>query len=96
MVYGKKIDNLDDDYLQLVNRSMEGLSQQKVPGAFWVEYFPYLKHLPSWIPGTRFKKIAEHYKPFVESMINQPFDEVIAAEVRRHCVYRPKTKLMCT
>ncbi|TCD69243.1 hypothetical protein EIP91_008346 [Steccherinum ochraceum] len=80
VVYGKKINSLDDDYLRLVNKSMEGLSQQKVPGAFWVEYFPYLKHIPSWVPGARFKQIAEYYKPYVESMINQPFDEVIAAE----------------
>jgi len=60
---------------------MEGLSLQKVPGAFWVEYFPLLKYIPSWVPGAHFKKIAEYYKPIVETMINQPFDEVVAGSV---------------
>lgn len=84
VVYGKKVAGLDDEYLHLVHKSLEGLSLQKVPGAFWVEYFPWLKIIPSWIPGARFKKIAEHYKPIVETMINQPFDEVVIASVRSH------------
>ncbi|THH28795.1 hypothetical protein EUX98_g5389 [Antrodiella citrinella] len=79
VVYAKKVSGLDDDYLHLVHQSMEGLSLQKVPGAFWVEYFPWFKYIPNWVPGARFKKIAEYYKPIVETMINQPFDEVVIA-----------------
>ena len=87
VVYAKNVTGLDDPYLRIVNKSMEGLSLQKVPGAFWVEYFPWLKYIPSWFPGARFKKIAEHYKPVVETMINQPFDEVISAVVRPDPIY---------
>ncbi|KAH8094841.1 cytochrome P450 [Cristinia sonorae] len=79
VVYAKEITSLDDDYIHLVHKSFEGLSLQKVPGAFWVEYFPWLKYIPSWFPGARFKRIGEYYKPVVEKMINQPFDEVVAA-----------------
>ena len=80
-MYGRQLKSLDDKFLEVTHKSMEGLITQRVPGRFWVEFFPVLRHLPSWIPGTTFKKVAEYYKPYVQQMVNAPFDDVIKAMV---------------
>ena len=82
-IYG--IDTTGDEYTHLAEIALRGFSEFHVPGAYWVEYFPILRHLPRWLPGVQFKKDAEFYKPYVEKMIHQPFDEVKAAMVRVVC-----------
>lgn len=81
IVYGMKIKDLNDDYIRLAHKGVEGLVLAVVPGAYWVEYLPILKHIPSWVPGTSGRKLAEAYRPTVEDMRNQPFDNVKAALV---------------
>lgn len=78
-MYG--IDATGDEYAHLAEISLRGFSEFHIPGAYWVEYFPILRHVPSWIPGIKFKKAAEYYRPYVEKMRNQPFDLVKASLV---------------
>lgn len=55
-----------------------------VPGAFMVELFPFLKHIPAWLPGGGARKFADQYIQAVEGLRNRPFDEVKHAAVRYH------------
>lgn len=73
-VYGKRVENLNDEYVMTAQKAVEGLSQTHLPGKFWVEYFPLLRYLPAWVPGTRFQKVASYYRRFVEDMRDVPFD----------------------
>lgn len=82
IVYGKRITALEDEFLYLAHKGVEGLSIERVPGAFWIEYFPFFKNIPSWVPGAKFKQVAEHYKPIVQQMVNLPFDDALKATVR--------------
>ena len=70
------IADLDDEYVLLAQKAVEGISVATVPGVYWVEHFPFLRHIPSWVPGTFSKKMAEHYKPTVETMRDKPFDKI--------------------
>ena len=79
-MYG--IDAPDDEYVEIAEVSMRGFNEFHVPGAYWVESLPILRHVPGWIPGVKFKKVAKYYKPYVEKMINKPFDLVKSAMVR--------------
>ncbi|KAH8091048.1 cytochrome P450 [Cristinia sonorae] len=79
VTYGKRIASMDDEYVTVVQTAMEGLSKATVPGMFWIEFFPFLKHVPSWVPGMTSKKIAEWYKQFVIEMREKAFLEVKAA-----------------
>ncbi|THH33533.1 hypothetical protein EUX98_g692 [Antrodiella citrinella] len=89
IVYGMKISGLDDEYIRLAHEGVEGLVRAVVPGAYWVEYLPFLRHIPSWVPGTSGRKLAEAYSPIVERMRDIPFENVQAAMVKGeevHCV----------
>lgn len=77
IVYGMDIDDMDDEYVQLAEMTMQGLAKGHIPGAFWVEYFPFLRHIPSWVPGAHFKKLADKYRPFSEAMVQKPYDHVL-------------------
>jgi len=76
IVYGTEIAGVYDEYITVVKKAVEGLSLAVWPGAFWVEFFPFLQHLPAWVPGTRFKQFANKYRPFVEQSRDEPFDLV--------------------
>ncbi|TCD70018.1 hypothetical protein EIP91_005269 [Steccherinum ochraceum] len=86
IVYGMKIKDLHDDYIRLAHKGVEGLVLAVVPGAYWVEYLPMLRHIPSWVPGTSGRKLAEAYRPIVEDMRNQPFENVQAALAKGEAV----------
>jgi len=76
VTYGMKFKSMQDDYNQAAAKVSEGLTIAKVPGAFWVEFMPFLKHLPHWVPGTSFHKVADYYRPYAMKMRDQPFDMV--------------------
>ena len=83
IVYGIDIEDMDDENVQLAEMSMKGLGLGLIPGAYWVEYFPFLRHIPSWFPGTAFHKIVDKYRPFVEGMLEKPYESVLRAIVSR-------------
>jgi len=74
--YGRKIDDMQDDYVRTATQAIEGINIARVPGAYWVEFMPFLKYLPRWAPGTAFRKLADHYRPFAVWMRDQPFETV--------------------
>ena len=41
------IADLDDEYVLLAQKAVEGISVATVPGVYWVEHFPFLRHIPS-------------------------------------------------
>lgn len=67
--------DIDSDYLYLVEKALEYISPTRVPGVFWVEFLPSLKHVPSWIPGAYFKRHAKRGKVLVDRICNEQFDE---------------------
>ena len=75
------IADLDDEYVLLAQKAVEGISVATVPGVYWVEHFPFLRHIPSWVPGAAFKKLAEQYRHYTEKMVHYPFETVRNAAV---------------
>ena len=77
---------MDDEYVTMAQTVMEGFGKATVPGAYWVEYLPIFKHIPSWVPGTAARKLAEYYAPYVTTVRMKPYQDVKQAVVsdRRH------------
>nr|BAL05145.1 cytochrome P450 [Phanerodontia chrysosporium] len=46
------------------------------PGIWLVDSLPFLQHMPSWFPGTGFKKQASQWSQTVLYAINHPFEEL--------------------
>lgn len=70
---------------------MKGLTQAVHAGSFWVEYFPFLKHVPGtfvvvsihiykykleWFPGASFKRKAKFWAQSAIALRDLPFNEV--------------------
>ncbi|KAJ3557799.1 hypothetical protein NM688_g1273 [Phlebia brevispora] len=79
VTYGVRIHSLEDELALLSQKAVEAFVVSKVPGAFWVEFFPWLKHVPAWMPGSKARQVGDYYKPFVEASRTRPFDAVAEA-----------------
>ena len=44
------------------------------PGAWLVDALPFLRHLPSWVPGAGFKKTAAEMRKSLQNMVNIPYN----------------------
>ena len=71
-----RIRDMSDKYIILSQKAVEGTSISRVPGRFWVEFFPILRYIPAWVPGSSARKVGELYKPVVSAMINEPYEKV--------------------
>ena len=74
--YGIDVRESDDPYISLTEESLHGITEASIPGAFWVDFFPILKYVPSWFPGAGFQKKAAHWRQVNASMTQRPFDYV--------------------
>ena len=81
VIYGREIAGMDDEWVELAERIAEGSLQAIVPGAFWVEFFPFTKHIPSWVPGTSFWKHVHEYLPLIRRLRDEPYETVKTAIV---------------
>ncbi|THH29812.1 hypothetical protein EUX98_g4360 [Antrodiella citrinella] len=79
VAYGKRVSGMDDEAVITAQIASEGLSEGAMPGFSWLNYFPLARHIPSWVPGTYSKKLADKYLPYVQAMRDKPYDEVKAA-----------------
>lgn len=46
------------------------------PGIWPVDIFPFLKYIPTWVPGMAFKRNAIKWKAQMEEFVDQPFKQV--------------------
>ncbi|KAJ7928082.1 cytochrome P450 [Mycena leptocephala] len=75
-IYGYDIKPTHDRFVDLAEDAVKKLSDSVFPGAFAVNTFPFLRHLPSWFPGCSFHQYAKDTSNLLVEMINVPFDFV--------------------
>lgn len=76
-VYGK----LTDEYVTQAEKALEGISKALVPGAFWIDILPILRHLPRWFPGMNHRALIDEYRPSIVYLFDGPYFEAEAAFV---------------
>ncbi|KAG7087440.1 hypothetical protein E1B28_013406 [Marasmius oreades] len=76
IVYGYRIKDNDDPYVNLVDNALVGLREAGAHGSFLVDYIPILKYLPTWFPGAGFKAKAEVWARDVERLIDIPWTQL--------------------
>lgn len=92
IAYGIDVNSVDDSYVAIAERALEGLSEAAVPGAYMVDQIPLrelrsvleivtaesplVKYIPSWLPGGRFKVKAAGWRALADAMPNKPFQAV--------------------
>ncbi|KAJ7483546.1 cytochrome P450 [Mycena latifolia] len=76
VTYGIDVDSSNNQYIDLAEEAMHGLSVASLPGRFLVDTFPALKHVPSWIPGAEFKRMAKQWHKATRELLERPFAHV--------------------
>ncbi|KAI0394745.1 cytochrome P450 oxidoreductase OrdA-like protein [Xylariaceae sp. FL0594] len=75
MIYGYAIEpHKADPLVEIMDTVIEELSMAAVPGAWLVDLIPALQHLPSWLPGTGFKKTAEAWHMNLHVAVTRPYE----------------------
>ena len=82
--YGIAVQESDDPYISIAEEVMNGVAEAGIPGAFWVDLFPILKHVPSWFPGAGFQRKAAYWREAVNTMAEKPFRHVQEQLVQVH------------
>ena len=73
IAYGIKVQERNDPYVLLAERALEGINEASILGAFWVDIFPILRYVPSWVPGAGFQRKAARWRKINVSMCEKPF-----------------------
>ena len=72
---------VEDEKHELITLSAKGIDvvNESRTNVFWVDYFPWLSYIPSWIPGSyrNLIKYARKHAPTVRAMKTQGFDIAI-------------------
>ncbi|KAF9652600.1 cytochrome P450 [Thelephora ganbajun] len=74
--------------VKIAEQAMEGFALASEPSAFMVDNFPFLKHMPEWLPGGGFKKKAREMFEDRERLYEVPFKfvrEQIESQLARRC-----------
>jgi len=70
------VEESEDPFISTAEISLSGFAEAGIPGRFWVDYLPILKHVPSWVPGAGFQKKAEYWRRITGEMRERPFQYV--------------------
>ena len=76
ILYNIEVADEGDPYLTLVEQGAEAVSEGVAPGKFFVEYLPFLKHVPAWVPGAGFQIKFAGWRAAAESLRTQPFNHM--------------------
>ncbi|KAJ5900079.1 hypothetical protein N7495_004823 [Penicillium taxi] len=74
IAYGYTIEpHKDDPLVDMAELALGHFSRAGTPGAWLVDIIPALKHVPSWLPGAGFKRLAQAWKNNLDNVANVPY-----------------------
>ncbi|KAG2148122.1 cytochrome P450 [Suillus clintonianus] len=74
--YGYEVKENGDPFVDLAGRALDQFSRATHPGAFMVDFMPFLAKVPEWFPGAGFKRQAREWHETVEEMVSAPYQFV--------------------
>jgi len=72
MTYGYEAKGLDDRMIQAANELSDLGSRTSLPGSLMVNEFPFLRHIPEWVPWFSYKPLARFGRGLVEEVRDNP------------------------
>lgn len=76
IVYGILSKSSTDVYTAAGDEGVRVVSAAIVRGTYLVDFLPSLKHIPSWMPGAGFQRLAAHSRELIQIMVDEPFAEM--------------------
>ncbi|EMD41380.1 hypothetical protein CERSUDRAFT_109980 [Gelatoporia subvermispora B] len=68
LVYGIQVAEKDDLHIASAARALAASAAGFNLGAWWIDFMPFLKYVPSWMPGAGFKRMAVGCRPDAAAM----------------------------
>ncbi|GJE97160.1 cytochrome P450 [Phanerochaete sordida] len=84
-VYGLEVDR-DDTVLDMAERAVSTLHEVADGHVYMADIVPAIKYLPSWVPGTGYRRQANKWKLLVDRMYAEPYDMFQMAPSGRSCL----------
>ncbi|KAK7460409.1 hypothetical protein VKT23_009130 [Stygiomarasmius scandens] len=76
VVYGITSEEEKAYFVKLVDQAMESFIAGANRGSFMLDYFPFLKYIPAWVPGAGFKRKAVTWAKYVSDMNHHPWQNL--------------------
>ncbi|QRV86899.1 cytochrome P450 family protein [Ceratobasidium sp. AG-Ba] len=73
-VYGYEVTSSSDPLVEIVETAVNHISQAAIPGNFYVNVIPWLRFVPEWFPGTKWKQTVNLWRAEKNEMVNAPFE----------------------
>ncbi|KAJ1306125.1 hypothetical protein OPQ81_010836 [Rhizoctonia solani] len=73
-VYGYTVKDTHDSLVEDNATLVENLTIAAIPGNFMVNFIPWLKYVPEWFPGARWKRKIKEWRKLKESVVNGPYN----------------------
>ncbi|KZP21003.1 cytochrome P450 [Athelia psychrophila] len=76
ITYGYELqdNNGRDPLVDHADKTVSQFSASTLPGAWLVDVLPILRHVPEWIPGANFKKLAREWKASLQELADRPYN----------------------
>lgn len=65
------ISDLENPLITRINHATEHQFIAQIQGRFWVDYIPWLKHLPAWLPGMGWKRMGLQWREEVDTLYGE-------------------------
>ncbi|TFY81372.1 hypothetical protein EWM64_g2644 [Hericium alpestre] len=78
VTYGYKCTSEHDPIVRVADEATTQLGILLAAGGFLVDRLPFLRHVPDWVPGARFKALAREWRRCLYSLTNWTYDYTLA------------------
>ncbi|OSX66494.1 hypothetical protein POSPLADRAFT_1053131 [Postia placenta MAD-698-R-SB12] len=76
IAYGHRVTSVDDEFMIFADKTIATITALGSFAATLVDFFPIMKYLPSWMPGSGFKKQAVRGKEMWDAMEDIPYQKL--------------------
>ncbi|GJE97951.1 cytochrome P450 [Phanerochaete sordida] len=76
ITFGIEVRPDNDPYVKTAEKALQSLAKIVNVGAYAVNFVPFLRHLPAWLPGMHFKREAAEWYDTVSAMFDGPYTYV--------------------
>ncbi|KAF8678854.1 cytochrome P450 [Rhizoctonia solani] len=73
-VYGYTVEGIDDRLVRDNVTAIENFTFAAIPGNFMVNFLPWLKYVPEWLPGTQWKRNLKEWRRLKDRISVMPYN----------------------
>ncbi|CAE6461565.1 unnamed protein product [Rhizoctonia solani] len=73
-VYGYAVEDTNDSLVRDTATAIENFCIAAIPGNFMVNFIPWLKYVPEWVPGTQWKRKLKEWRRLKERVTEGPYN----------------------